>query len=99
MPKKAFLEPVCVKVEREPDGMDIHDLEHAMLFLRQWPAKRRGPVYQSAYNACAAAHEGHLTVEEARISLVGFARITGILHKTSRVTPAKPATQERRLGQ
>ncbi len=98
MPKKAFLEPVCVKVELEPDGMDIHDLEHALHFLRQWPETRRGPVYQSAYNACAAAHDGYLTVEEARKSLVGFARITGILHKTTRITTAAPV-RERRIGQ
>lgn len=81
MQKKSFLEPVCVKAESQPDGMDILDLEHALRFLREWPENRRGPVYLSAFNACCAAHDGYLTIEEARASLVGFARITGILRK------------------
>ncbi|MBL8579137.1 MAG: DUF982 domain-containing protein [Mesorhizobium sp.] len=78
MRKMLFVEPVCLN-SREASGSDIADVEQALQFLRDWPANRRGPVYHAAYNACTAAREGYLTVEEARRSLSGFARITGIL--------------------
>jgi hypothetical protein len=81
MQKMPFFVPVCISSKTEPAGHDIEDLEQALQFLRNWPADRRGPVYQAAYNACCAAREGYLTVEEARKSLAGFARITGILKK------------------
>ena len=81
MKKMPFFVPVCVSSKAEPTGHDIEDLDQALHFLREWPADRRGPVYQAAYNACCAAHDGYLTVEEARKSLSGFARITGILQK------------------
>ncbi len=83
MRKMPFYAPVCVRSPNEPSGHDIEDLEQALRFLREWPASRRGPVYLAAYNACTAAHDGYLTVEEARRSLSGFARITGILEKES----------------
>jgi|SRR5690349_19687495 hypothetical protein len=90
MRKMPFFSPVCVSSADEPSGHDIEDLEQALLFLRHWPADRRGPVYQAAYNACTAARDGYLTVEEARKSLSGFARITGILKKTD----LKPAVAD-----
>ena len=77
MPRMLFIEPVCVNGRQ--DFADIEDIEQALHFLREWPTDRRGPVYQAAYNACTAARQGYLTVEEARRSLAGFARITGIL--------------------
>lgn len=70
-----------MRSEHDPDGRDIEDVDQALQFLRSWPSNRRGPVYQAAYNACTAAREGYLTIEEARASLSGFARITGILRK------------------
>lgn len=79
MRKMLFYEPVCMKSATDPDGYDIDCVEAALQFLRSWPAARRGPVYQAAFNACSAAKDGYLTVEEARSSLSGFARITGIL--------------------
>jgi len=82
MRKMLFYEPVCMKSDTDPDGHDIDCVDDALHFLRTWPAARRGPVYQAAYNACTAAKEGYLTIEEARKSLSGFARITGILHHT-----------------
>ena len=82
MQKLPFFAPVCVSSTNETSGNDIEDLEQALQFLRDWPEDRRGPVYQAAYNACTAARDGYLTVEEARKSLSGFARITGILQKS-----------------
>ena len=82
MRKMQFFKPVCVSSPHE--SADIQDLQQALRFLRNWPADRRGPVYRAAFNACTAAHEGYLTVEEARKSLTGFARITGILKQDHR---------------
>ena len=96
MQKMPFFAPVCIGSATQ-SGLDIEDLEQALQFLRDWPADRRGPVYQSAYNACTAAREGYLTVEEARKSLSGFARITGILRKgDSRPTIVGQAEGKRR---
>lgn len=98
MQKMPFFVPVCVSSTTDPAGHDIEDLEQALHFLREWPAERRGPVYQAAYNACTAAREGYLTVEEARKSLSGFARITGILKKDSEQSAAIGAEEAARLA-
>jgi hypothetical protein len=92
MRKMLFYEPVCMKSKTDPDGYDIDCVEAALQFLRTWPAARRGPVYQAAFNACTAAKEGYLTAEEARSSLSGFARITGILQHAG-PRPMHPAGQ------
>lgn len=94
MQKMPFFTPVCVSSTHETAGNDIEDLEQALQFLRSWPADRRGPVYQAAYNACTAAREGYLTVEEARKSLSGFARITGILRREEARAAAPPSRRE-----
>lgn len=94
MRKMPFFMPVCVSSPDQPAGHDIEDLEEALRFLRDWPPERRGPVYQAAYNACIAARDGHLTVEEARKSLSGFARITGILKKDGRRSVPRGARKD-----
>jgi len=58
---------------------DIDNVAEAMVFLRQWPVGRRGPVYRCALNCCAAALAAQMSAEEARKSFAGFARITGLL--------------------
>jgi hypothetical protein len=95
MEKRPFFAPVCVESADRAAGLDIEDLDQALQFLRDWPSDRRGPVYHAAYNACTAAREGYLTVEEARKSLSGFARITGILRNDRR----RAATQGARKGE
>lgn len=58
---------------------EIDNVAEAMVFLREWPVGRRGPVYRCALNCCAAAMAAQMTAEEARRSFTGFARITGLL--------------------
>jgi hypothetical protein len=94
MEKMPFFVPVCVSRADGLTGQDIENLEQALQFLRDWPADRRGPVYQAAYNACTAAREGYLTVEEARKSLSGFARITGILRSEEPRPAARRSRKE-----
>jgi len=84
---KMFLEPVSLVSGQNAEVGEIEDLEQALQFLRNWPTTRRGPVYHAAYNACSAARNGYLGVEEARKSLSGFARITGILRQKPRPAP------------
>jgi hypothetical protein len=93
MRKMLFHEPVCIKSATDSDGHDIDCVETALHFLRNWPAARRGPVYQAAFNACTAAKEGYLTIEEARSSLAGFARITGILQHVAQRAPSPAGDQ------
>ncbi|MGB3539087.1 MAG: DUF982 domain-containing protein [Mesorhizobium sp.] len=58
---------------------EIDSVQEAMVFLREWPVGRRGPVYRCALNCCSAAMAAQMTAEEARKSFLGFARITGLL--------------------
>ncbi len=70
-----------VRVARGP-GHPVEDIDNvadAMVFLREWPVGRRGPVYRCALNCCAAALAAQMSAEEARKSFAGFARITGLL--------------------
>lgn len=92
MQKRMFLEPVCMASARDPAGCEIEDLEQALQFLREWPVNRRGPVYDAANNACSAARDGYLGVEEARKSLSGFARIMGISRQRTRPVPVATAS-------
>ena len=92
MAKMLFLEPVCLTSDRDTAGGDIEGLERRCSFLRDWPVNRRGPVYDAAYNACSAARDGYLGVEEARKSLSGFARIMGIARQRTPHVPVASAS-------
>lgn len=79
MNRLQFFSPV--RVSRRP-GHPVEEIEsvtEAIVFLRDWPAARRGPVYTCALKCCSAALAGQMTSEEARKSFVGFVRITGLL--------------------
>jgi hypothetical protein len=66
---------------------EIDSVQEAMVFLREWPVGRRGPVYRCALNCCSAAMAAQMTAEEARKSFLGFARITGLLVEGNLATP------------
>jgi len=74
---------------------EIDSVADAMVFLREWPVGRRGPVYRCALNCCAAAMAAQMTAEEARRSFAGFARITGLLVESG----ASPVVAERDAAQ
>ncbi|WP_183831924.1 DUF982 domain-containing protein [Aquamicrobium lusatiense] len=79
MDRLQFFSPVRVSLGR---GQPVHTIENvtdALVFLREWPIGRRGPVYRCALNCCAAAMAAQMSAEEARKSFAGFARITGLL--------------------
>lgn len=73
-----FQQPVTLSVDF--DGkIEIRSLMDMHRFLTEWPPSRRTSVYSTALRACEAARQGHLTAEQARRSLVEFAKVHDIL--------------------
>ena len=79
MDRLQFLSPVRVSRGAGHPIEEIESVAEAMVFLREWPMGRRGPVYRCALNCCSAAMAAQMSAEEARKSFTGFARITGLL--------------------
>ncbi len=78
MHDKLFHAPVALTVglgfKREIASLaDMHD------FLTNWTTSRRGPLYRNAAEACGLAIPGYVTIEQARVALVEFARAAGIM--------------------
>lgn len=82
-----FFAPVHVARGPGHPVEEIESVAEALVFLREWPTGRRGPVYQCALRCCEAALAGQMTAEEARKSLASFIRITGL--PTGRATPQR----------
>lgn len=90
MTELMFKKPVLV---RAAEGVqEIASVREAAMFLREWPQHRRGPVYRCAVNCCQGAMDGMIGEEDARKSLEGFARISGIL-ATAMVMPLVAASR------
>lgn len=79
MDRLQFLSSVRVSRGAGHPVEEIDSVPDAMVFLREWPAGRRGPVFRCALNCCSAAMAARMSAEEARKSFAGFARITGLL--------------------
>lgn len=79
MDRLQFFSPVRVSRGHGHPVEEIDNVAEAMVFLREWPVGRRGPVYRCALNCCSAAMAAQMSAEEARKSFAGFARITGLL--------------------
>ena len=79
MDRLQFFAPVRIRLGRGEPVEEIESVADALVFLREWPANRRGPVYRSALNCCSAAKAAQLSAEQARKSFASFARITGLL--------------------
>jgi len=74
-----FEVPVFVVFHDEQER--ISSVADALDFLRRWPLDRRGPIYRTALNACAAVKAGRLPVDDGRRAFIGFARTTNIFDK------------------
>ena len=83
MNRLQFFSPVRLSRGSGHPVEEIDSVADAMVFLKEWPVGRRGPVYRCALNCCAAAIAAQMTAEEARKSFAGFARITGLLVEDS----------------
>lgn len=82
-----FFSPVRVSRGHGHPPEEIKSVAEALIFLREWPVGRRGPVYRCALNCCSAAVAAQMSAEEARKSFSGFARITGLLVEDKNAPP------------
>jgi len=81
MNRLQFIVPVRIRVDPNLPVEEIYDVDQAIEFLHNWPTGRQGPIYQTALNCCHGVKAGEISTENAQKSLIGFARITGILAK------------------
>ena len=58
---------------------EIYSVEQALDFLQDWPARRQGPVYQKAFNACFGATVDVVKTEDACRAFMAFCRVTGLM--------------------
>ncbi|QKD03574.1 DUF982 domain-containing protein [Mesorhizobium loti] len=58
---------------------EIYGVEQALDFLQDWPARRQGPVYQKAFNACFGATVDVVKTEDACRAFMAFCRVTGLM--------------------
>ncbi|MDX8523790.1 DUF982 domain-containing protein [Mesorhizobium sp. MSK_1335] len=58
---------------------EIYSVEQALDFLQDWPKRRQGKVYDTAFNACFGATVDVASTEEACRAFAAFCRISGLL--------------------
>ncbi len=72
-----FDSPVTVR-----DGefvREVGSVWDAIEFMEEWPVRARGVIYETASDACYAAHDGRKPVETARRAFIVWARRAGVL--------------------
>ena len=78
------------------DGEAIREIGgvwDAIEFMEEWPVQRRGLIYETALDACYAAHDGRKPLETARRALATWARRSEIL-ANGPIAPAWFSQQE-----
>jgi hypothetical protein len=78
MHDKLFHAPVSVTIEGNVD-CQISSLADMESFLQAWPEHRRRKLYRMAAAARENAAQGYITTDQARETLVSFARSVGAL--------------------
>ena len=58
---------------------EIYSVEQALDFLQDWPKRRQGKVYETAFNACFGATVDVASAEEACRAFMTFCRVSGLL--------------------
>ena len=86
MSDRLFDSPVYVR-----DGTrlvrQIQSIGDALDFLDEWPADRRGMMFEVAQQALNSAHDGRLPMTAARNAFASWARASNVLEDAS-VAPA-----------
>lgn len=73
---------------------EIWCLEDALEFLYDWPADRRGAIYETAVRACQSVIEHDYPLSDARAAFVGFVKSIGALEAVdTRAAWAVPSGQ------
>jgi hypothetical protein len=75
---------------------EIYSVEQALDFLQDWPARRQGPVYQKAFNACFGATVDVVKTEDACRAFMAFCRVTGLM-ASDMMAPGKRGGETRAL--
>jgi hypothetical protein len=75
---------------------EIYSVEQALDFLQDWPARRQGPVYQKAFNACFGATVDVVKTEDACRAFMAFCRVTGLM-ASDMMAPGKRGGEARVL--
>jgi hypothetical protein len=73
---------------------EIYSVEQALDLLQAWPARRKGPTYQAAFNACFGATVEVVETEDAWRAFMAFCRMSGLLARDMMV-PGKRGGQAR----
>ena len=71
---------------------EIGSVWDAIEFMEEWPIQRRGPIYETASDACYAAHDGRKPLETARRAFATWARRADILADASTASWSVPRT-------
>ncbi|MBB6469058.1 hypothetical protein HNQ96_004947 [Aminobacter lissarensis] len=85
MGDKQFREPIFLKAGKHT-VQEIACLHGAILFLEDWPEKKRDHSYEVALEASLEACRGKQTIEAARAAIVAFADGNGIREDTKTMT-------------
>ncbi|WP_027061195.1 DUF982 domain-containing protein [Mesorhizobium loti] len=75
---------------------EIYGVEQALDFLQDWPARRQGPVYQKAFNACFGATVEVVKTEDACRAFMAFCRVTGLM-ASDMMAPGKRSGETKAL--
>ena len=86
MDRLQFEVPVRIALEPGLPVEEIYGVEQALDLLQGWPAKRQGPVYQKAFNACFGATVDVVKTEEACRAFMAFCRVSGLMARDMMMT-------------
>lgn len=86
MKDRMFDTPIFVRNGSQPLE-EVAGIDDALVFLYEWPKRRRGPIYETALRACQRAFEGRCSRPIARQAFASFARSVDILEDVSNPLP------------
>lgn len=96
MHKMHFAVPVRITRSFAEPVEEIYSVEQALDFLQNWPAGRRGPLFQAAFDACFGASVDVVSTEEACRVFTALCRVSGLMAKDMRL-PGDPEAPENSL--
>jgi hypothetical protein len=95
MDRLQFEVPVRIAVEPGLPVEEIYGVEQALDFLQQWPVRRQGPVYQTAFNACFGATVDVVKTEDACRAFMAFCRVSKLIARDMMVPANREARAQR----
>jgi hypothetical protein len=96
MDRLQFQVPVRISPAPGQPVEEIYSVEHALDLLQAWPVRRRGRLYQAAFNACFGTIVEVTETEDARRAFLAFCRVSRLLARDMMV-PSKRRGEGRGL--